>query len=419
MDGAGSLPRLLAGWLADRPLTLAEHRELHGPLSVSRRAAPELIDAVEASGLRGRGGSGFPTAIKLRAVASAPRRRRRVVIGNGAEGEPDSVKDTALLRHSPHLVLDGLAVAAAAVEADEAILCVGSDAPEALEAVERAIAERAGLDAVTAQVAEVPQDYVAGEETALVNYLNTGRPLPTFTPPRPYERGLGGRPTLVQNTETLAHLALVATRGADWFRGLGTADDPGTALVTVSGAVRSPGVYEIEGGTPLRVLLETAGGANGPVQAYLVGGYAGTWVEPDLALDLRLGHAAMRELGRTLGPGAVYALSAGDCGLRETARIARHLADHSSGQCGPCAFGLPAMAGALEEIAEGVARPGAFRWVEYWGGQVDGRGACHHPDGAVRMITSALAVFAGDVTRHETGDGCVAAAAILQEAGTR
>jgi len=418
MTERGSLPRLLEGWHRDRPIPLSEHHALHGTISLSRRAASELIATVDASGLRGRGGSGFPVATKLRAVASAPRRRRRVVIANGAEGEPDSRKDTSLVRHCPHLVLDGLAVACAAVDADEAIVCIGADGPEALRAIERAIAERAGSDGFAPSVAEIPQSYVSGEESALVNYLNTGVALPTFSPPLPFERGVGGRPTLVQNVETLAHLALVARHGPEWFRSLGTADDPGTALVTVTGAVAAPGVYEVEGGTPLRVLMDTVGGSTAPVQAFLLGGYAGTWVEPDRALDLRLGHAAMRDHGHALGPGAVLVLPATECGIRETARIARYLADHSAGQCGPCQFGLPAMAGALEEIADGVSEPGAYRWVQYWAGQVDGRGACHHPDGAVRMISSALSAFADDVTRHEVGDACIVAES-RERAGVR
>src|SRR5204863_3706473 len=147
----------------------------------------------------------------------------------------------------------------------------------ALAAIERAIAERTDLDCIDVSVVEVPAAYVAGEESALVNYLNTGRAIPTFVPPRPFERGVDGRPTLVQNVETLAHLALIARHGPDWFRHVGTPEDPGSHLVTLCGAVARPGVYEVPGGVSLGALVEHGGGPTASLQAFLVGGYAGSW----------------------------------------------------------------------------------------------------------------------------------------------
>ena len=409
-DGA-VLPRLLSGWTSDGSTPLNEHLELHGEAAVpGKDRVAELIETVERSGLRGRGGSGFPVATKIRAVDAAPRRKRRVVVANGAEGEPASSKDASLLAHGPHLVLDGVAVGVAAVNADDAVVCVKAGAEEAIRAVKRAIAERAGADRVTPSLVEVPSDYLAGEESALVNYLNTGAVLPTFVPPRPFKRGVAGRPTLVHNVETLAHLALVARHGAEWFRGVGSDQDPGSILITVSGAVRAPGLYEVPGGMSLGSLVDHVGGYAAPVQALLVGGYSGSWFTHQSGANLRLGHAAMQTAGGTLGPGLVTALSGRGCGVAETARIARYLADHSAGQCGPCAFGLPAIAEALEEIADGTAGPGTKRWVEHWGARVAGRGACHHPDGAVRMVASALRVFGEDIARHEHGEPCTALA---------
>lgn len=408
MTDAAALPRLLSGSRPDGPTPLNQHLGLHGQAAIpSRRGVTELIQTVERSGLRGRGGSGFPTAVKIRAVAAAPRRRRRVVVANGAEGEPVSAKDNSLLAHSPHLVLDGIALATVAVDADEALVCVKAGAERAARALEYAIAERSGIDRVTPSLVEVPSDYLVGEESALVNFLNTGTVLPTFVPPRPFARGVGGRPTLVQNVETLAHLALIARHGAEWFRGVGSNEDPGSILVTISGAVGAPGLYEIAGGMPLGALVDHIGGYSAPVQALLVGGYAGSWFSPHRAADLRLGHSAMQARGGTLGPGVVTVLSSAACGVTETARIARYLADHSAGQCGPCAFGLPAIADALEQIADCSGGPSTHRWVEHWSAQVAGRGACHHPDGAVRMVASALRVFAEDITRHENRDPCI------------
>jgi NADH:ubiquinone oxidoreductase subunit F (NADH-binding) len=396
---AGGLPRLFAGLPRDgSPLGLDQHHAVHG----RQPSAGLLIDLAEASGLRGRGGGSFPTGQKLAAVAS--RRRRPVVVANGAEGEPVSFKDKALLRRSPHLVLDGVALAAAAIGAREAFVAVDRTARDALAAVSYALDERRARRVdrgLKLQLVLVPSGFVSGEETALVSLLNGGPAKPAFTPPRPFERGVRGAPTLVQNVETLAHLALIGRLGPEWFRSLGTADEPGSALFTVSGAVARPGVYEAALGTQVRELLAQAGGVRGEAGALLVGGYFGSWVEPFAAKGLALLDAELASAGASLGAGAVVVLPAAACGLDQAARVARYLADESAGQCGPCVNGLAALAGALESLARGTgdARPQALRWLQ----QVRGRGACRHPDGAVRFVESSLEVFAGEVELHLQG----------------
>jgi NADH:ubiquinone oxidoreductase subunit F (NADH-binding) len=401
---AASLPRILAGWRDDGPLSVDEHEAIHGPLAPpGPRRRAELADEVERSGLRGRGGAGFPAATKLRAVAA--KRGRRVVVVNAAEGEPASRKDRVLLAGAPHLVLDGALIAAAVVGAGEVIFAIKRTATAALDAVERALAERNDTGAVDVSVVEVPAAYVAGEETALVNYLNTGRVLPTFVPPRPFERGVDRRPTLIQNVETLAHMALIARRGAEWFREIGTAEDPGSNLVSLAGAVARPGVYEIESGTALVDLVEAAGGPIAPLRAFLLGGYGGTWVTATRASALPLG----RDGGAgTLGAGVVVALADDACGVCETARVSRYLADESAGQCGPCVHGVAAIADAFAEIADGVAEPGTHRWIKRWSEDVAGRGACRHPDGAAQIVGSALFAFGDEIERHEAGENCTA-----------
>ena len=403
-----SLPRVLAGWRPGCAIGLEQHLAAHGAAPVpGRRGRHEVIAAVEQSGLTGRGGAGFPAAAKMRAVAAA--RGRRIVLANGAEGEPASRKDEVLLAGAPHLVLDGAAIAAAAVGADETIVCVKAGASRELEALELAIGERASSHREVSLV-EVPSTFLAGEESALVNYLNTGRAIPTFVPPRPFERGVDGRPTLVQNVETLAHLALIARHGPEWFRLVGTPEDPGSNLVTLCGTVARPGVYEVPGGIPLGALVEHAGGATAPLQAFLVGGYAGTWFAAEWASALRLGHAAQRAQGAGLGAGVVVALPASACGVCETARVVRFLAEESAGQCGPCVHGLAAIADALQDVSEGMGEPGTHLWVSKWAEDVAGRGACGHPDGVVRFVASALSVFRDGVDRHESGEPCGVAA---------
>jgi NADH:ubiquinone oxidoreductase subunit F (NADH-binding) len=386
----GHGPRLLAGWAATgRPADLAAHLDRYGPLPAHQPAG--LIDLVHTAGLRGRGGAWFPTGTKLAAVAAG--KRRGTVVANGAESEPVSDKDHALLTVAPHLVLDGIALAAHAVGARDAVLCVrrGDVLVPSLLA---AIAARAG-DPVPIRLARVPDRFVAGEESALVNFLNTGLARPTERPPRPAERGVRGRPTLVDNVETLADLALLARYGAAWFRSVGTPAAPGTALCTVGGAVARPGVREFALGASLGTVL---GEVTEPVRAVLVGGFGGAWVAVPAAQRVPLAPDL-------LGVGLLLALPARACGLATSARIVRYLAAESAMQCGPCMFGLAAVAQDIEALAGGVL-PGLDR-LRHRLGVVEGRGACAHPDGAVRLAASALTVFADDALAHVAGRPCL------------
>jgi NADH:ubiquinone oxidoreductase subunit F (NADH-binding) len=269
---------------------------------------------------------------------------------------------------------------------------------------------RAGLDRVSVDVVTTGGGYVASQETALVNALNGGPGKPTFVPPRPFEKGAHGRPTLVANVETLAHVALIARFGADWFREVGSpGEGAGTALVTVSGAVRRPGVYEIALGMPLRDLVEQAGGASEQPQAVLAGGYFGGWLSYERALGLRVSDRALRAAGGALGPGVLVLLGESACGLAETAWIAGYLASQSARQCGPCRNGLPALAGTLRQVAFGRPDPKALRRAEQLSGLVRGRGACHLPDGAAGFVTSALSVFSAELKRHRSSGPCARA----------
>jgi NADH:ubiquinone oxidoreductase subunit F (NADH-binding) len=381
--GEGATRRLLAGVRADRrALGLAEHRRVHGPIDHDPRS---LIETVELAGLRGRGGAGFPTARKLAAVRAAG--RRTVVVVNGAEGEPSAAKDRTLLGYVPHLVLDGAVAAARAVRAREVLVGVH---PAVFTTVEQAIAQRDDPKIELRAVA-VRNTFVAGEETALVQFLNGGPALPTFTPPRPFERGVRGLPTLVQNAETLAHLGLIARHGAAWFREIGTEAEPGTTLVTLSGAVADPGVYEIETGRPLASLLHDAGGTTEEARAFLVGGYYGAWLPPE-AVDVPLADVDLARHGASLGARAVAVLPGGRSGTAETARILRYLAEQSAGQCGPCVHGLAAVANDFERLARRDRRIDRAQ-LERRLGVIAGRGACSHPDGAIRLAASALRVF--------------------------
>jgi NADH:ubiquinone oxidoreductase subunit F (NADH-binding) len=409
MTAPAGVPRLLAGYhTTGRAADLRDHLSQYGPppfpeLGSRDRTRAWLTGLVEKAGLTGRGGGAFPTARKMRSVEASG--RPAVAVVNACEGEPLSGKDRLLVTVAPHLVLDGAALAAYAVGARKIIVCV-HETGDAAAHLETAVAERrrAGLAAVPVEVNRIPGRYVASEETALVNRLNGGESRPTFTPPRPYERGVGGRPTLVANAETYAHIALIVRHGPEWFRTCGTLDAPGTALFTVTGAVVRPGVVEAPLGTSVADLLRMAGGPAESLQAVLTGGYGGTWLTMRQT-QTPMTPAAFAAAGAALGPGIVVALAARACGPAESARILRWLADETAGQCGPCVFGLPAIADDFAALAACRAGPAVHRRLHERLSVIPGRGACRHPDGAVRFAASALRVFGPHLGAHErTGD---------------
>jgi NADH:ubiquinone oxidoreductase subunit F (NADH-binding) len=392
------------------PEPLAEHVRRLGPCPAG---GDTVIAALSASGLRGRGGARFPASVKWDAVAGRSRGRAIVVV-NAAEGEPASWKDQVLLGIRPHLVLDGAVLAAQSIGASTVLVYLRAGLDAARTALEAALRERADggwqvagrkvagrRPAVHVRLVSAPPRYVAGEETAAVAFLNGRDAKPAGVPPRPFERGVDGRPTLVQNVETLALAALVARFGPAWFRGAGTAGSPGTLLLTVRGAVPSPGVREVPHGVSVAEAVALAGGRAEESVGILLGGYFGTWVPGGWAASLALDDGAMREAGASLGCGVLLALPPHACGVAEASRVVGFLARESAQQCGPCRVGLPALAGVVADVAAGRAtadhRDRLLRWTSQLGG---GRGACKHPDGAVGFLRSAMRVFVEDFENH-------------------
>jgi NADH:ubiquinone oxidoreductase subunit F (NADH-binding) len=379
------------------PVARVEQRllgETGGTAPLTGHSGADIIAMAREAGITGRGGAGFPVWRKLAAVAGAG--RPAVVIGNAAEGEPASGKDRALLAAAPELILDGLQLAARATGAAAAHLYAPVSAHGPLRAV---LAGRGGLPvALTA----APDAFVSGEESAAVAAVTGRGAVPADKRIRITESGVGGAPTLVQNVETLAHLALICRYGPGWFRTAGTADEPGTFLATVSGAVHRPGaVVEAGYGVRLGDLIAAAGGPATRLQAVLVGGYHGGWVPADPGLSVS--RAGLAAYGASPGAGVVVALPAASCGLAESARIATHLARESAGQCGPCVNGLPRMAQTLADLALRRIRPGLAGEVDRLARLVSGRGACRHPDGTARLVLSTMRAFEADVAAHLSG----------------
>jgi NADH:ubiquinone oxidoreductase subunit F (NADH-binding) len=412
---AGSLPRLLAGVSDDGGrVHVDRHLSVHGGLplvggrrSWRRREESALVEEVHRAGLLGRGGAAFPMARKLQSVAAV--RGTAIVVANGTEGEPASEKDATLMELAPHLVLDGAVAAAEAVGATEALIATCEIDVGAFESVALAIEERsaAGIgrsDEPSLRAVTAPSHYVAGQETALVNYLDGGPAIPTFTPPLPFERGVGRRPTLVSNVETLAHLALIARHGARWFRALGTPAGSGSTLVTLSGPVARPGVYEIALGSSLASLARAAGGTTHEVRGALIGGYAGAFMPASRLRDVALSEEHLAPHGARMGAGVVSLLSTDACPVAETVRVARWMAGQSSGQCGPCVHGLDALAGELERVIQG-AGSGEGR-LDYLASVIARRGACGHPDGMVKLLESSLRAFTEEFAHHARNGPC-------------
>lgn len=379
----------------------ATHLATFGPLPWPEHSAglPDLLDVVRNAGLHGRGGAAFPAWRKLAAVPARERARGRrvVVIGNAAEGEPLSSKDATLLMVAPHLVIDGLLLLAHAVDAKAVYLYAQRST---LASVSRALGERP--DARAIELREAADSFISGEASAVVSALAGGRPIPQDRTARLTESGLGARPTLLHNVETLAHIALIRRFGAPWFRSLGTGADPGTRLVTVHGGSRPPTVLEIAGGTRLHQVLRFAGIDPAGLSAVLVGGFHGAWV-PASAGDVRLDREDLAPFGAGPGAGILLAQDARRCPLSTASSIATYLAGETAGQCGPCVNGLPAMAAVLGRLARGERDAALSIELRRLASLVTGRGSCHHPDGTARFVLSTLTVFDADVQAHLSG----------------
>jgi len=362
-------------------------------------SADQLLGEVESSGLLGRGGAGFPFAVKARAVRDNGRAAGgAVVVANGEEGEPASIKDRWLLRNRPHLILDGLRLAALTVAADRAYVYV-SDA-ESARSVQDALAEL-GPDVfggIAVQVHTVEPGYVAGEETAAVRALNGGPVKPTDKPPRPFQEGVGGLPTLVSNVETLAGLPFVQRHGAAEFRTLGTSSSPGSFLVTVTGAGRAPALYEVPHGLAFTELLALHGVSPDHLRGALMGGYFAGFLDRAV-LDVTLDHETLSGLGSGLGNGAITVIT-DDCPLAVAASVLAYFDRENAGQCGSCFNGTAAMAAVAGALRDGVATEEDVARLRRWSVVLRGRGACATLDAATNIAASLLAKFPDLVQAH-------------------
>lgn len=393
MNGSAPHPLIHPGpWLLAAPHPdLATHRDRHRrPPRMTAEALAELADR---AAVLGRGGAGFPLARKLRTAAAARSWRRHVVV-NLSEGEPASAKDLALALTAPHLVLDGALLAAQALGSRRIDLVVPGEAPAVERALATALGERAaaGEDrGARWQLHRAEARFVAGEASAVTELIEGRENLPVTSWAPTAVSGIGGRPTLLSNAETFAQLAALALGPGSVP---GTPAEPGTRILSITRDEQIE-VLEVAHGTPWRSVL-TAAELSRPI---LLGGFHGQWVEPGRLRERTVSHTDLQRSGLAIGAGIVLPLAEGVCGLRRAAEIADYLAGQSARRCGPCMFGLPALAGQLAALVEGRPSP----LLDSVAATVRGRGACAHPDGTARMATSAARVFAAEIAAHAEG----------------
>lgn len=389
--------------------SLAEYRAAGGGAGIAaahRRGPASVIAEIHAAGLRGRGGAGFPTATKWETVRSAGAPATAVVC-NAAEGEPGTFKDRFILRRNPYQVLEGLAIAAHAVGASRAFVAIKQGYHPEIAAVRRALDEMRSADLlgpVPVQVVTGPDEYLFGEEKALLEVIEGGRPLPRILPP--YQVGLFARrdarnPAVVNNVETLAHVTAVLRDGGAAFRTRGTATSPGTTVFTLSGDVRRPGVHELPLGVGLRVLLNDIGGGaanGGRIKAVVPGASAGLLTED--RFDTPLDFDAVRAAGSGLGSAGLVVYDDSACIVAATLAFARFLAVESCAQCPACKQGGAAIVECLDRIERGEGSRKDVDVVLARCGTVSGGGRCFLPSGAALLVGSAFAAFEEEIDEH-------------------
>ncbi len=365
------------------------------------------IEEVGRSGLRGRGGAGFPTGRKWSGVAAAGG-DRHYVVANAAEGEPGTFKDRALIRANPYQLVEGLMVAALAVGAHEALIGLKAGFERETEALTRAVAEmqRAGI-CTDCQISIVggPEEYLFGEEKALIAVLEGNEPLPGLMPP--YQEGLQGQPTLVNNAETLSNVPHILVRGAEWFRAMGTGESPGNMVCTVVGDVVAPDVGEMEMGTPLRDVISAVGSglpAGRSIKA-VFSGVANPVLTGD-QLDAPLSYEGFAAAGSGLGAAGFIVYDDTACMVEAARCFSRFLAVESCGQCSPCKIGSGEITRLLERIEMGAGTEPDVEEIGAWLSKVTDGARCYLATQEREVVGSILAAFPEEFAAHLEGGAC-------------
>ena len=381
----------------------------------------EVIKVISDAGLRGRGGAGFPTGKKWQFTREAPDEPRYLVL-NGGEDEPGSKKDRVLLENLPHLVIEGTILGAYAIGAAKAYLYINARYDAALKSIKEALSEAKSAGywgsnvlgshfTLDIEVVPAPHNYVAGEDTAVLEVIEGKKPLPRQKPPFPVTVGLFGKPTAVNNVETLANVAPIVLKGADWYRKFGTAESPGTMIFSLNEDVNRPGVYELPFGTPLRYLIEECGGGikgGKRIKAIMPAAPSSAFLPLD-KIDTPLDHNSMREAGAALGCGVVKLVSEDSCIVEELVKIADFFAAESCGQCPACRMETSTLAMMIKKVQAGQ---GGQPIIEQFGKILafnKGKGFCNLIAMPGPPVESAIKLFPADFQAHLNGGKCPAA----------
>jgi len=392
------------------------YRGIRKALSMKPQA---IVDEVRKAGLRGRGGAGFPTAMKWSYVAADPV-FPKYVICNADEGEPGTFKDRPILERNPHLLIEGMVIAAFAVKAEAGFIYLRAEYPNAKKIMERAIGEAydrgylgrdilgsgLGFDLTLHRGAGA---YICGEETALIESLEGKRGHPRIKPPFPVNRGFMSRPTLLNNVETFANVPLIMEIGSEAYAAIGTKESPGPKLFSISGHVEKPGVYELPMGTPLReIIYEHAGGIRGgkAVKAVIPGGVSTPVLTPD-KLDCPMDFVSLPRHGSMLGSGAIIVFDQTTCMVRIALRIARFFEHESCGKCTPCREGTGWVRSVLSRIEEGKGREGDLDLLLEISGNMAGKCFCALGDGAAATAMKFINAFRDEFEAHIDERRCV------------
>ena len=421
-------PRLLTDIGRIDPTSLTSYREHSGyaalERAVTKMAPEEVILEIEAAGLRGRGGSGYPTASKWRAARETAA-DRKIVVANLMAADPSALGDRALAEGNPHLVVEGLLIAAYAVGAGEAIVAVRRDWTVAIErlraaAVEATEARMAGYLVLGTDVSiqlsvwEGSGAYVAGEETALINALAGDRGMPAIRPPFPATSGLDGAPTVVQNAETLAHAAWILAHSAEAFASVGSEATRGTKLVTVMGRVAQPGLVEVPFGTPLIELLGMAGGGTGATKALFIGGPGGGAIDAG-SLTVPYDYEALEAEGAIVGSGSVLVTDSQTC-MVDTARFfVDFSAREACGKAVPCRIGTKRLVEAMDRILAATPRPNDPTLLRELSAKMSDTALCKLERLAPGPILTTLDRFGDEYRAHAERGVCLAGACRTSE----
>ncbi len=382
-------------------LAAARSRGAWGAWEAAReKSQTEIIRELSASGLAGRGGAGFPTGTKWQAVRDAAGAPKYVVV-NADEGEPITFKDRPILERDPHLLLEGMRLAAHAVGATIGIIYLRYEYPEAAKVLDGAIAEARAAellgDGFDVFVRRGAGAYICGEETSLLNSLEGKKPFPRDKPPYPTTHGLFGKPTLVNNVETLAAVPRIVERGGAWWK----AHQP--KLYSIAGDVRSPGNYELPLGTTVRALIDAAGGTVGELQFFTMGGLSGGLLSRE-QLDMPLDFAAPKKFGAMLGSGGILVGNSTRCPVDTVRGAADFFRHESCGKCFPCRIGTERVLARLDRLTAGSASQNDLDEVKAINTVMAKTSACGLGIAAQAIVDGLLARFPDAVSSHLAGE---------------